>query len=224
MGGNQMAEYSVFDVVGPVMIGPSSSHTAGAARLGKVAYKIAGDDVKEVKFYLHGSFAKTYRGHGTDKALLAGVLGISESDERLKKAFKIAKERGINYEFIEFDLGDVHPNSVKIEITKKDGKCVSIAGSSIGGGNIIVSELNGVELTITGDNPTLIAKHTAAKGLISNIANVLNDYDKDILFMSFHKKSKSGDGLIVVEVSDELTKKIVDEVRDIEGILEIYLL
>ncbi len=112
-----MKDYSVFDVIGPTMIGPSSSHTAGAARLAKVACSIAGDNnIEEVKFYLHGSFAKTYKGHGTDKALIAGILNMDPWDEKLRESFEIAKKKGLKYEFIETDLGDAHPNTVKFVI------------------------------------------------------------------------------------------------------------
>ena len=132
-----MREYSVFDILGPIMIGPSSSHTAGAARLGKEARNIVGDDFKAIKFYLHGSFAETYKGHGTDRALVAGALGMEPDDERLRDALNIAKEKGIDIEFIPTDLGeDKHPNTVKMIFTKNDGSEVEVLGSSIGGGNI----------------------------------------------------------------------------------------
>ena len=118
-------DYSVFDVVGPNMIGPSSSHTAGAARLGKTASKIAGKPVKEVKFLLHGSFAETYKGHGTDKALVGGILGFDPDDARIRNSFDIAKEMGVKFEFIKTDLGEnVHPNTVKMEMILEDGSKV----------------------------------------------------------------------------------------------------
>lgn len=132
-----MREYSVFDILGPIMIGPSSSHTAGAARLGKEARAIVGEDFLSVKFYLHGSFAETYKGHGTDRALVAGVLGMEPDDDRLKDALNIAKSKGIDIEFIPEDLGeDKHPNTVKMVFTKEDGTKQEIIGSSIGGGNV----------------------------------------------------------------------------------------
>ena len=132
-----MREYSVFDILGPVMIGPSSSHTAGAARLGKDARDIVGDDFKAVKFYLHGSFAQTYKGHGTDRALVAGTLGMEPDDEHLRDALNIAKDKGIDFEFIPADLGeDKHPNTVKMVFTMNDGSTKEITGSSIGGGNV----------------------------------------------------------------------------------------
>ncbi len=128
-----MQEYGIFDVVGPKMIGPSSSHTAGAARIGRIARIIANKDVKHATFILHGSFAKTYKGHGTDRALLAGVLGILESDKDLK-CNGFARMRDVTYTFEEGDLGDVHSNTVKVIITKSTGEKVEVTGSSIGGG------------------------------------------------------------------------------------------
>lgn len=134
-----MREYSVFDILGPVMIGPSSSHTAGAARLGKEAREIVGEDFKAVKFYLHGSFAATYKGHGTDRALVAGTLGMEPDDEHLRDALQIAKEKGIDVEFIPADLGtDKHPNTVKMVFIMKDGTEKEVMGSSIGGGNVLM--------------------------------------------------------------------------------------
>lgn len=132
-----MREYSVFDILGPIMIGPSSSHTAGAARLGKEAREIVGEKFKAITFYLHGSFAETYKGHGTDRALVAGALGMEPDDDRLKDALNIAKSEGIEIEFIPADLGeDKHPNTVKMVFTKEDGTEQEIIGSSIGGGNV----------------------------------------------------------------------------------------
>lgn len=132
-----MREYSIFDILGPIMIGPSSSHTAGAARLGKEALKIVGEDFKSVIFYLHGSFAQTYKGHGTDRALVAGVLGMEPDDDRLRDALDIARDKGIEVEFIPTDLGpSKHPNTVKMVFIKEDGSKEEVTGSSIGGGNV----------------------------------------------------------------------------------------
>ena len=138
-----MNNLCVFDILGPVMVGPSSSHTAGAARLGKVAIVVAGEKIVDVKFMLHGSFAKTYKGHGTDKALIAGILGMQPDDERLRASLLIAKQEGLNFEFIERDLGDYHPNTVKFIMTGESGKVCEVLGSSIGGGSIEIVEVNG---------------------------------------------------------------------------------
>ena len=139
-----MKQFSAFDVIGPDMIGPSSSHTAGANRLGSMARKIARGDIRRATIYLHGSFAKTYRGHGSDRAILAGLLGISASDDRLKDALEIAADSAFSYEFKKADLGDVHPNTVKFALEQSSGKLLEIMGSSIGGGNIEITEIDGL--------------------------------------------------------------------------------
>src|SRR6056297_211808 len=134
-----MENYGIFDILGPVMIGPSSSHTAGAARIGKVARYIAGSKIKSVRFHLYGSFSKTYKGHGTDKALVAGVLGMEPSDERLADSLGIAKESGIYVEFLPFEISMGHPNTVKVEIESENGMITFVTGSSIGGGAIVIT-------------------------------------------------------------------------------------
>ena len=146
-----MKNYSAFDILGPIMIGPSSSHTAGAARLGKIASTIAAGDIVEVRFLLHGSFAKTYKGHGTDKALVAGILGFDPWDEEIKESFEIARARNIKFSFEEVVMEGAHPNTVKFIIKKVDNSISTITGSSIGGGNVIVTEINGMDIEFTGE-------------------------------------------------------------------------
>ena len=145
-----MKNYGVFDILGPVMIGPSSSHTAGAARLGKIGQEIVDGNFYKVTFYLHGSFAKTYKGHGTNRALVAGVLGMDPSDERIKDSLNIAKEKGIDIEFVETDLGYEHPNTVKMIFHYKNKDDYYIIGSSIGGGNILITNINGNKVEFSG--------------------------------------------------------------------------
>lgn len=178
-----MKDYTVFDILGPVMIGPSSSHTAGAARLGKIAKDIASEGFHKVEFYLHGSFAKTYKGHGTDKALIAGILGLDPADEKLKKSYEIAEEKNIDIEFIETDLGHQHPNTVKIVFKYKDKDDFYVLGSSIGGGNIVVYEINGDFVEFTGLNPIILVKYKDMKGIISKISSVLAEMDINIATM-----------------------------------------
>lgn len=220
-----MKNYSAFEIIGPKMIGPSSSHTAGAARLGKIAGKLVNYDVKKVKFILHGSFAKTYRGHGTDRALMAGILGMKESDEELKDSLRIAKEKSIDYEFIEDDLGEVHPNTVKFMIEKSDGSQIELMGSSIGGGNIKVIELNGLRLEFTGQYPTLITRHLDHPGIISKITKILAYYKINIAFMSVYRQDKGQDAFMVIESDNKLEPKLVEYIKkSIEEIKNIYLI
>jgi L-serine dehydratase len=220
-----MKDFSVFEIIGPKMIGPSSSHTAGAARLGRIAGKVANYDIKSVKFVLHGSFAKTYRGHGTDRALMAGILGIKESDERLRDSLSIADERGIEYEFIEDDLGEVHPNTVKFLIEKTNGEKIELIGSSIGGGNIKVVEINSLKLEFTGQYPTLITRHLDHPGIIAKITKILADYNINIAFMSVYRQSKGQDAFMVIESDNELNPKIIDDIKNsVKDVKRVYVI
>ncbi len=209
-----MKNYSAFDIIGPKMVGPSSSHTAGAARIGKIAGNLANYDVKKVKFILHGSFAKTYRGHGTDRALMAGILGMSEFDEELKNSLVIAREKGIEFEFIEADLGEVHPNTVKFIIEKQSGDILELMGSSIGGGSIKIVEINGLKLEFTGQYPTLITRHRDHPGVIANITKILADHNINIAYMSVYRQDKGQDAFMVIETDDELKEKLLDDINN----------
>ncbi|SHE78602.1 MULTISPECIES: L-serine ammonia-lyase, iron-sulfur-dependent subunit beta [Caloramator] len=214
-----MSSLSSFDIIGPIMVGPSSSHTAGAARLGKVAMSIAGGNFKKVIFYLHGSFAKTYRGHGTDRALVAGVLGMETYDDRLKYSLDIAKEKGIEIEFVESDLGDVHPNTVKIVFYKEDGTKFEVVGSSIGGGNIIITEINGDKVEFTGDYPTLIVKQKDVKGMISSVTAILASQNINIATMRVTRRAKGKEALMIIETDAEISEYVLKVIEKVENII-----
>lgn len=214
-----MREYSVFDILGPIMIGPSSSHTAGAARLGKIAKIISAGEISKVAFYLHGSFAKTYKGHGTDKALVAGILGMDPWDDNLKNSLEIAGEKGIGIEFIETDLGDVHPNTVKFEITRVDGSELELIGSSIGGGNIIISEINGNKIEFTGNYPTIIISHYDVPGMIKKVCDILYKSDINIAFMKVYRTNgKGSNAFMVLEVDNSIPQSTVNHIKNISNI------
>lgn len=216
-----MKNYSVFDILGPVMIGPSSSHTAGAERLGRAAKRIAGEGFKSVTFYLHGSFAKTYKGHGTDRALIAGILGMETYDERIKNSFDIAKEKGIKIEFIEADLGDVHPNTVKIVIHKDDGSDVSVTGSSIGGGSILITNIDGDDMEFSGEYPVIIIKHTDKKGMISKISFALAMNEINIATLKVTREIKGETATTVVETDTNISKEVISEISKIDSVLSV---
>lgn len=216
-----MKGIGVFDVMGPIMIGPSSSHTAGAARLGKAARSILGDNFYKVNFYLHGSFAKTYKGHGTDRALVAGILGMETYDERIKYSFDIAKENNIEVNFIEEDLGEVHPNTVKIEFEKDDGYKSFIIGSSIGGGSIAVINIDGEGVYFTGEYPTLIIKYKDKKGMISKISFAIALGDINIATLKVDRESKGEMATAVIETDHKVPKNIIDEISKIEGVSSV---
>ncbi|MBF1051416.1 MAG: L-serine ammonia-lyase, iron-sulfur-dependent, subunit beta, partial [Peptostreptococcaceae bacterium] len=201
---------SIFDVMGPIMIGPSSSHTAGAARIGRLAKKICGKDFTKVVFHLHGSFAKTYMGHGTDKALVAGALGMLPDDENLRDSFEIAKKRNVNYSFEQVDLGDVHPNSVKVEMFYEDGRVSYVIGSSIGGGNIKIIDIDGLKIDFTNAFPTLILKYNEQKGIISFVSTLLAENEYNIEKMITEKNN--GIVTLLVEIDKELTDEMKSKI------------
>lgn len=214
-----MKKYGVFDVLGPIMIGPSSSHTAGAARLAKIAGTIAGDGIKKVQFLLHGSFGKTYKGHGTDRALVAGILGMEPSDSRLRDSFSLAKELGIEVSFTEKSLGDVHPNTVKFIITKEDGHCVTVMGSSIGGGSIEIIEVDEDKVKFTGDYPTLIISHKDVPGQVSKVTGLLYQHNINIAFMRVFRSHRGETATMVFETDNKIPNDIIEQIlsiRDVE--------
>lgn len=213
-----MRDYGVFDILGPIMIGPSSSHTAGAARLAKVARIIAGEKIVKVEFLLHGSFAQTYKGHGTDKALVAGILNMDPWDENLKNSFKIAEEKGIELIFTEADLGEVHPNTVKFIITKDDGRTTEVTGSSIGGGNITVINIDGQVVEFTGERPTILTSHKDLPGVISRISSILYEENINIANMRVFRSQKGKMQTMALEIDSIITGSLMDRIK---GIIEI---
>jgi len=211
-----MNDYSAFDILGPIMIGPSSSHTAGAARLGKISADIAGGGFNRVEFQLHGSFAKTYRGHGTDKALVAGILGFDPEDERLKESFKIAKEKNLDIKFVETDLGYQHPNTVKIVFKYPTQDDFYVLGSSIGGGNIIIYNINGDLIEFTGAYPTMILKYPDRKGIISKVSAIIASRDVNIATMKVSREGK--EATMICELDVQLDDDIIDEIKNLKEI------
>jgi L-serine dehydratase len=219
-----MSNVSIFEIMGPVMIGPSSSHTAGAEKLGKAASSILDRSFDSVEFYLHGSFAKTYKGHGTDKALVAGILGMSADDERLRDSLNIAMQKGIKVAFIETDLGEVHPNTVKIVIKNKDIVLLTLVGSSIGGGNIIINEIDGSELEISGQYPVIIATYRDIRGMISRITGVIASHEINIATLKVSRSSKGEVATTVIETDNTASTSIVDEISQIENVISVRVL
>ena len=213
-----MRETDIFDILGPIMIGPSSSHTAGAVRLGNVAAKIYGAFVKEVDYYLHGSFAKTYKGHGTDIALVAGLLGMDTDDERLPYALEMAKEQGVRFSFREADLGLVHPNTVRI-VMRGDQPEVSVIGSSLGGGRIEVIRINDTSVSLSGDYPTMIFEYNDRPGVISRISAAISSAGVNIAAMKVTRARKMA--TMVLELDSKIEQRVFDELKSDSHFLHI---
>lgn len=208
----------LLEVAGPVMVGPSSSHTLGALKIARFVYKLMGIP-HEVTFVLHGSFALTYKGHGTDRALLAGILGLKPDDPMVKEAFGIAKEHGLAYHFEISDLGDVHPNTVLIK-AKRNGTYNEVRGSSIGGGTIKINQINGVDCDLTGELPTLVILNKdlpgALKGILECITyNIANVYLRRV-------NALEGLALTIIELDSNVDDETVERLRNNKYVLEIY--
>ena len=209
-----MESFSVFDIIGPRMTGPSSSHTAGAVRLGYIARRIIGAEIESVVFTLYGSFAETGRGHGTDKALIAGILGFREDDPRISSAYKIARQDGVTVDFIYSDEHTDHPNTVKIEATDVNGRETEVVGRSIGGGNILITRINGLDVEVTGDYPTLIIQHHDVPGVISDVSRVLAQLGVNIAYMKVFRRGR-GDSkaYMCIESDNPVTPDMQEIIR-----------
>lgn len=211
-----MTEYSAFDIIGPIMVGPSSSHTAGACRIANTAINISKEKFLKVEFYLHGSFAHTYKGHGTDRALVAGIMGIKPDDDRLIRAFEIARENNLNYEIKTVDLGDkYHPNTVKI-IFHYANKREEIIGSSIGGGSIVIVSINDIEVEFRGKYPTLLLRYKEQKGIIAYVSSILSNNNYNIETMTTKKDTLNDIVTLSVELEEELEEDIKNQILNYE--------
>ena len=217
---------SILDVMGPVMVGPSSSHTAGTARLGRVARELLDEDPVAVRVYLHPPLAATYRGHGSDFALAGGSIGLNVDDPRIPEALRIAEQMGVDIEFHEENLGEVHPNTVRIEIEGKKRKA-EIVGSSIGGGVIEVFELNGFQTRFKGDSPTLLLFYRDRPGMISEVTRIIAEERINIASLYCSRKQRGKDAFMQIDVdspiSDAALKRIgsladVDDARYLDRI------
>ena len=219
-----MANIGIFDVLGPIMIGPSSSHTAGAARLGKIARTIVNKPIKDVTFVLHGSFKETYKGHGTDRALVAGILGMMPDDERLRDALLIAEKEGLEVHFLPADLGQVHPNTVKILMTDCDDINWEVLGSSIGGGLVEIYEINGNKVKITGEYPTIITCHDDIPGTVSKVSTLFYDNDINIAHMTLVRSQKGKDATMTFEVDNNVSEELIAAIKAVEGVNRVILI
>jgi len=210
---------SILDVMGPVMVGPSSSHTAGTARLGRVAREILDEDPVEVHFYLHPPLAATYRGHGSDFALVGGSIGLNVDDPRIPEAIRIAEQMGVDITFSEEDLGDVHPNTVRIAIRGKSREA-EISGSSIGGGVIEVFKINGFQTRFKGDSPTLLLFYRDRPGMISEVTNIIAEEGINIASLSCSRKQRGKDAFMQIDVDSPLSEAALGRIRATEDVEE----
>ena len=209
---------NVFDIIGPVMIGPSSSHTAGAARIGRIAYMLLGQPAKRAEILLHGSFAKTYKGHGTDKALIAGIMGMKPDDARLRSSFELAEQAGLSFEITTGHLEDAHPNTAQITLYGEDSQ-VSVQGASVGGGNILINRINGMAVEISGQFTTLIVLNRDAPGTIAHVTELLGSNGINIANFRLAREQKGGTAVMTIEIDGDAGKELNRQVAALENVL-----
>ena len=214
-----LATTSAFEVLGPVMVGPSSSHTAGALRCARVAASLLGGRVRHVRFTLWNSFAHTYRGHGTDRALVAGVLGLDTDDERIRDAFELAREAGLGFEFVEApDDASVHPNTVDIDMEAEGGAHCQVRGESLGGGKMRISRIDGVGVDITGSYATLFVAHRDAPGILASLTHLLAMANVNIAFLRTYRTEQGGRAYSVFETDGAPADGVLPQVRALRDV------
>ncbi|MCK6256972.1 L-serine ammonia-lyase, iron-sulfur-dependent subunit beta [Fictibacillus sp. KIGAM418] len=211
---------SVFDIIGPVMIGPSSSHTAGAARIGRVARHLFGRKPEYAHISFYGSFAKTYRGHGTDVAIVGGILDFDTFDTRIVDALSLAEEQGIEIKMTEEDALTDHPNTAKIILGDQNGK-IELVGISIGGGKIEIVELNGFELKLSGNHPAILIVHNDRYGAIAGVANILAKHQINIGHMRVSRKEKGQEALMIIEVDQNIDPVLIEEIESLPIVQQV---
>ncbi len=206
---------SLLDIIGPVMVGPSSSHTAGACRLGLLARCLVGGTPEKALIELHGSFARTGEGHGTDKAIVGGLMGFRPDDERLRTALDIMEREGLQYRFEKTTLDDdAHPNTVRITLERGDRKS-QMVGASLGAGRVVVQEIDGYPVEVTGNLHTIVLVAQDVKGSVARIATLLADSDVNIATLKLTRKERGGDAFMVIEVDHEPNESIRDAIRQL---------
>lgn len=215
---------SIFDIVGPVMVGPSSSHTAGAVRIGYICYKLMDEPIKKAEIGLYGSFLATGKGHGTDKALVAGLLGMKPDDNRVPDSFELAEQMGMEIVFGEAKLAYAKPNTVALHLTGDSGRELDIVAESVGGGRIKICRIDGLEANFSGDYPTLIVHNLDQPGHVTEVTSMLGHKSVNIATMQLYRACPSGHAVMVIECDQEVPKESLKWLEHIEGILKVTYL
>lgn len=218
-------ELSVFDIIGPNMIGPSSSHTAGALRIAKLARNMVKLPIKKVTFILYGSFAMTYKGHGTDRALVGGILGYDTEDPRIRDSFAYAKECGLDYTFeINKSKKVDHPNTVEIILTSMEDEETKVLGISVGGGRAVIKMINGVDIDLSGDYHTLVIRHRDLPGVVASVTNILSKYNINIAFMKLYREDKGSIAYSIIEADDEILPDVITKIEEVSNVSQAFLI
>ena len=214
----------IFDIMGPVMVGPSSSHTAGAVRIGLITQKLLGEKPVQAELLLHGSFAATGKGHGTDRALVAGLLGMKPDDGRIPRSLEIAEEEGLSVQIGTVALRNVHPNTAVLRVKGKSGRELEVEASSLGGGRIKICRLDGIETNFSGDCPTLVVHNMDQPGHVAEVTFLLARYNVNIATMQLYRDVRGGYAVMVLECDQPIPKAPLESLSKMDGILKITYL
>ncbi|MCI1951374.1 MAG: L-serine ammonia-lyase, iron-sulfur-dependent subunit beta [Clostridiales bacterium] len=215
---------NIFDIIGPVMIGPSSSHTAGAVRIGLISRKLLGEKPKNAQILLHGSFADTGKGHGTDRALIAGLLGLKPDDANIPMSFSLAEKEKLHFSFGTVHLKGAHPNTAVLRLEGVTGKTLEIEASSIGGGQIKVCKLDGIETNFSGDYHTLIVHNLDHPGHVAQVTTVLSQRNVNIARMQLYRNILGGYAVMVIECDQKIPEDVVTWLTKLDGIIKVTYL
>jgi len=216
-----MTNYSSFDIIGPVMVGPSSSHTAGAVKIGYVSRKLMAQPIVKAQILLYGSFLATGKGHGTQIAIVAGLLGMKTDDSRIPESFRLAREAGMEISFGEAELKDAHPNSAQLILTGADGKELEIVGESIGGSRINIASIDGLSANFSGDYPTLIVHNLDQPGHVAEVTSMLSHKSVNIATMQLYRAGRGGHAVMVIECDQEVPRESIQWLSHLEGIEKV---
>ena len=215
---------NMLDIIGPAMVGPSSSHTAGAVRIGRIARKQMAEKIISAKILLHGSFLATGKGHGTGKALVAGLLGMKQDDARIPDSIKIAEKNGMEIHLGEADFKEAHPNSVELILTGISGKTLEIVGESLGGSRINIARIDGINTNFSGDFPTLVVHNLDQPGHVTEVTSMLAHKSINIATMQLYRSNRGGDAVMVIECDQEIPRESLKWLEHLEGIKKVTYL
>ena len=212
---------NIFEILGPVMVGPSSSHTAGAVRIGLMTRRLLGQKPVKARIGMYGSFLATGRGHGTDRAVVAGLLGMKPDDIRIPESFELAAADGLSFSFEEANLSGAHPNTVMLEVEGDGGRELSVQASSLGGGRIMINRLDGIDVNCTCEMPTLIVHNMDQPGHVAEVTSMLSHKSVNIANMSLYRDKRGGRAVMVVETDQPIPEEALRWLEHLEGILKV---
>jgi len=215
---------NIFDIIGPIMVGPSSSHTAGAVRIGLVTRHLLGQEPISATITLHGSFSATGSGHGTQKALIAGLLGMLQDDMRIPQSDIIADQLGFKYSFEHKTIKDAHPNTALIHVIGKNGREIEVQASSIGGGRILINKIDGILVNFSGEQNTLIVHNIDQPGHVAEVTSTLSHKSVNIATMQLFRDSRGGYAVMVIEIDQEIPIESIEWLNHLEGVIKVTYL